>query len=149
MPLSNILKREAVIADLEACDRFEAIEKLINALAGGGGISADKKSLVLSEVIEREKLMATGMDHGVAVPHAIILGIDEEIAAFARAKVPVDFKAHDGKPSDLIFLLLIPQDPVIPHVRTLSRIVRLLGSEEIRRFIRRADTVEEIYEVFC
>ncbi|MBC8279138.1 MAG: PTS sugar transporter subunit IIA [FCB group bacterium] len=149
MPLSNILNRKAVIIDLEARDRFDAIEKLINVLSGSGGISADKKPLVLSEVIEREKLMATGMDHGVAVPHAMIAGIDEEIAAFARAKGPVDFKAHDGKPSDLIFLLLIPQDPVIPHVRTLSRIVRLLGSEEIRRFIRRADTAEEIYEVFC
>ena len=149
MPLSDILKREAVIADLEARDRFEVIEKLINMLADSGGISADQKSPVLSEVIEREKLMATGMDYGVAVPHAMIAGIEEETAAFARMKAPVDFASHDGRLSDLIFLLLIPQDPVIPHVRTLSRIVRLLGSEEIRRIIRRADTAEEIYDVFC
>ena len=149
MPLSNILKKESIIIDLEARDRFAAIEQLVNVLMDAGEISVDRKSMVLSEVIEREKLMPTGMDHGVAVPHAIILGIDEEIAAFARAKVPVDFESHDGKMSDLIFLLLIPQDPVIPHVRTLSRIVRLLGSEENRRYIRRCNSVEEVHEVFC
>ena len=148
MPLSEILKKEAVLLNLKAEDRFEAIKKLVQALVRAGVLAESIKPIVEYEVIEREKLLGTGMEHGVAVPHGLVDGVDSEVAAFAKADTPIDFEAQDGAPVDLIFLLIIPPGPTFVRVRRLSEIVRLLHQERIRQKIREANTVEEIYELF-
>jgi len=148
MLLTDILKKEAVISDLAVKDKFEAIAQLVKRLVDSGVISGEKYESIVKEVIVRERLMPTGIDFGVAVPHAILPGLEDEIACFGRAHPAVDFNAQDGKPADLIFLLLIPQDPITPHIKMLSRIVRLFSSEEKRQALRQAKTVEEIYRIF-
>jgi len=148
MPLTDILKKTSIIPDLSAKDKFAAIEKLVKKLVDNGEIPPQNYNLIVSEVILREKLMPTGIDYGVAIPHAILSNLETEIAAFGRANPSLDFQAQDGKPADLIFLLLIPQDPITPHIKTLSRIVRLFSNEEKRLALRQALSVEDIYKVF-
>ena len=148
MVLSDILTKETLILDLKAQNKFEAIEKMIIQLVLSGEIPKDLQSVIINEVIEREKLMPTGIDHGVAIPHAIAVQVDREIACFARANPPLDFDSQDGRPCDLLFLLLIPQDPVTPHIKTLSRIVHLFSNDFCRKRIREAQNVDELYAVF-
>ncbi|NQS97419.1 MAG: PTS sugar transporter subunit IIA [candidate division Zixibacteria bacterium] len=148
MALSRILRKEAVLTELNAQDRFDAIKRLVKVLVDTGALDESLQLLSEREVIERENTCPTGLDHGVALPHALVDGLNCEIAAFAKAVPPIDFSAKDGVPADLIFLLLVPQEPVVPHVRTLSQIVHLFNNESKRNRIRRAKTKEEIYEIF-
>lgn len=148
MVLTDILKKESLKLDLKAQNKFEAIEKMVIQLVQSGEIPQDLQSEIIKEVIDREKLMPTGIDHGVAIPHAIAVQVDREIACFARANPPLDFDSQDGRLCDLIFLLLIPQDPVIPHIKTLSRIVHLFSSDFCRKRLREAQDVDELYAVF-
>lgn len=148
MALSEILKKESILLELDAVDRYDAIRKMVGHLADKEIIDDNLRPAVEREVIEREKIMGTGLEHGVAVPHALIEELSCETAAFGRTVQPVDFSARDGRPCDLIFLILIPQEPIVPYVRRLSEIVRLLKNEDNRRKIREAESVEEIFEVF-
>ncbi|MBC8203911.1 MAG: PTS sugar transporter subunit IIA [FCB group bacterium] len=148
MSLTEILRKEAVILRLEADDRFQAIRLMIQHLVDIGLLDEKMQNKVENEVIEREKILGTGLENGVAVPHALIEGIQEELGVFARCVRPIDFSFKDEIKSDLIFLLIVPLEPVIPHVRRLSQIVKILYKEEVRKRIRAATTIDEIYEVF-
>ena len=93
---------------------------------------------VLDAVIEREKLGSTGVGHGVAIPHARTDLVDQVCGVFARLKQPVDFDAVDGRPADLIFLLLAPEDAGAEHLKALAQVSRLFRREDIRRSLRAA-----------
>lgn len=148
MPLTEILKKETIIPDLKAADNAEAIGRLVEVLVDAGVLRRDLREKVEKETVEREKVLGTGMEHGVAVPHACIAGIEVEMGAFGKAKKGVDFGAEDGTLSDLIFLLIIPCESMSIHVRRLSEIVKVLNVEDNREKIRRAETADDIYRIF-
>ncbi len=149
MAITEILNRDAIILDLSVRDRFDAIRELVAVLVETGVLKEELHEAVVNEIMEREQILGTGMEHGVAVPHACISGIGAEMAAFARAHPALDFGAEDRTPSDLIFLLLIPCETMSAHVRRLSEIVKVLNVERNRDAIREAESGEEIYQVFA
>ena len=148
MPLKDILRKEAIVLDLEAEDKFAVIKKLIDHLASEGIIDESCRDTAIKEAIAREKLMPTGLENGVAVPHAISDGIECHGAVFGRLKNPVDFGAQDGIDCDLIFLILIHPEPQVPYVQILSQIVRVFREEDNREKARKAVTPDEIYSLF-
>ena len=148
MPLKDILQKEAILLDFEAEDKFDAIRKLIDHLAAEGIITDECRETAIKEAFAREKLMPTGLENGVAVPHAISDGIECHGAVFGRLKKPVDFGAQDGIECDLIFLILIHPEPQVPYVQILSQIVRVFREEENRDKARKAVTADEIYSLF-
>jgi PTS system nitrogen regulatory IIA component len=80
---------------------------------------------VLAGLNEREQLGSTGFGQGVAIPHAKIDGLDDIYALFARLGEPVDYKAIDGRPVDLVFVLLSPPDAGAEHLKALAAISRV------------------------
>lgn len=148
MPITDILKRDAVVEQFSAEDRCDAIRKLVDFMFLQGFLTENNHVNVECEAVEREMIMPTGLEEGVAVPHAVVEGLERQMAAFGRADPPVDFIAHDGKPCDLIFLILIPGDEVVPYVQRLSEIVRFFKSEKNRELLRNAQNSDEIYDVF-
>jgi len=99
-------------------------------------------------VIEREKIMSTGVGKGFAIPHAKSNSVNEIIAAFGKLDEPVDFQALDGQPVNLIFLLVGRENLVGPHIKLLSRISRMMNRDEFRENLAKAQTADEIYELF-
>ena len=148
MAVKDILKIEAVIADLKASDRCDAIKKLVERLTDSGILEAKYRKKMECEAIAREEMMPTGLEDGVAVPHAVVEGLDRQIGAFGRALHPIDFLALDGKPCDLIFLILIPNDKVVPYVKRMAELVKFFRNAANRKRIREAKSAEQIYEVF-
>ena len=53
---------------------------------------------------------STGFGQGVAIPHGKIDGLGRIYGLFVRLAEPVDYKAIDSRPVDIIFLLLSPPD---------------------------------------
>jgi PTS system nitrogen regulatory IIA component len=75
--------------------------------------------------MEREQLGSTGFGQGVAIPHGKIEGLGRIYCLFARLAEPVGYKAIDGRPVDLVFLLLSPPDAGAEHLKALAAISRL------------------------
>jgi PTS system nitrogen regulatory IIA component len=80
---------------------------------------------ILAGLNEREQLGSTGFGHGVAIPHTKIDGLVQIYGLFARLAEPVDYKAIDGRPVDLVFLLLSPVNAGAEHLKALASISRV------------------------
>jgi PTS system nitrogen regulatory IIA component len=97
-------------------------------------LNADPAAIIAS-VAERERLGSTGFGNGVAIPHGKIDGLAQVYCLAARLSEPVDYKAVDGQPVDLVFFLLSPPDAGAEHLKALAAVSRV---------IRHAPTLEKL-----
>src|SRR3974390_1648614 len=123
MQISDFLSRENVLFNARLGDKNELLEKL--ALAASTKISVPAGE-ILAELTNREKLGSTGLGDGIAVPHARLSSIIKPFGVFARLKQPIDFDAIDGKPVDIVFLLLLPPKTQSEPLRALACVARKL-----------------------
>ena len=87
--------------------------------------SASTPAAILASLAERERLGSTGFGQGVALPHGKIEGLTRIYGMFVRLGEPVDFKALDKVPVDLVFLLLSPPEAGAEHLKALAAISRV------------------------
>ena len=113
---------------------------------GGQRLGSDPAP-ILASISEREQLGSTGFGQGVAIPHGKIEGLTRIYCLFARLAEPIDYKAIDGKPVDLVFLLLSPPDAGAEHLKALaaiSRVTRHLPTLEKMRGARSRDALAAV-----
>jgi mannitol/fructose-specific phosphotransferase system IIA component (Ntr-type) len=148
MKLLDLLREPLIKIGLEAKTKEAAIEELIDLLVDKGEISAADRPRVTKAVFDRERARSTGMEHGVALPHGAVEGLEEVAAALGTARgAGIDFQAIDKKPTHLIVLLAIPQNLLQFHVKTLAGIARLLNDEGLRERLQSANTAGEAVAV--
>ncbi|MCE9582171.1 MAG: CNNM domain-containing protein [Planctomycetes bacterium] len=144
--LSEIVSTEAVCLDLVPGSKEQIIRRL--AL----GIAKSRKDVdpgkALPAVLKREALASTGLGMGVAIPHGRVEGLERPAAALGRSSQGLDFKSLDGKPVHLVFLILSPPHDEGAHLHILEKISSLLLSDYLRDRLEKAQTAEEVMEVF-
>jgi PTS system nitrogen regulatory IIA component len=144
MQLSEFLDFSAIKPALPAGNKRALLQQL--AQLAGQRLSVDSGA-VLSSVLERERLGSTGFGQGVAIPHGKVEELTNIYAFFARLSEPVDYKAIDGEPVDLVFLLLSPVDAGAEHLKALaaiSRVVRHAPTLEKMRGARSRDALAAV-----
>lgn len=135
LALSSILGPDAVMAGVEATDK----KQLLQLLAKQAATQLKTEEHVLFDVLwEREKLGTTGVGHGIAIPHARVPGLLHVSGMFARLSSSVSFDAVDGKPVDLVFLLLAPEDAGADHLHALATVSRALRDPALCEALRKA-----------
>ena len=122
MQLANFLDCDAIKTSLPGGNKRSLLQQLANL--AGQRISVES-SVISSALNEREQLGSTGFGQGVAIPHAKIEGLGEVYGLFVRLGEPVDYKAIDGRPVDLVFLLLSPPNAGAEHLKALAAISRV------------------------
>ena len=147
MKIGDLLKEGQIAAGFQARDKWEAITKLVDLLIAQGRLKAEQRDAVYAALAAREKVASTGMEHGVAIPHASVDGVEEALAALAISSEGVPFQSADGRPARLIILLVIPRKAVQKHIRTLAGIARLLQYEEMRDALTGARSAREALQV--
>lgn len=146
MKICDILKKDKIIPSMKGKTKFDLINELVDLFKDDERV-IDLEGMRQS-VIEREKIMSTGVGKGFAIPHAKSNSVNDIIAAFGKLDEPVDFQALDGQPVNLIFLLVGRENLVGPHIKLLSRISRMMNRDEFRENLTKAQTIDEIYELF-
>jgi nitrogen PTS system EIIA component len=146
MNISDFLASSDVIIDVNAADK----QKLLQALARKAGsvldILADR---VLAELRKREELGSTGVGGGVALPHARFHQVSRPIGMLLRLRKPIEFEAVDGRPVDIVFLLLLPESPDGEQLSTLAAIARLLRKPDVAAALRKARDSTEMYRALA
>src|SRR6185503_13516820 len=132
MDLGDILTPEQINPDLQAANRWEAIDELINRLVDAGKIQSEHRDAIVGVVKKRESSMSTGIGFGVGIPHASTDLIHDVVGAFGRSKKGVNFDSLDNQPVSLVMLFLVPQGQFQKHLHTLARIAKLLHRKEFR-----------------
>jgi PTS system nitrogen regulatory IIA component len=100
---------------------------------------------ICDALVAREHMGSTGIGAGIAVPHARMDGLKDIFALFARLDQPIDFAAVDGRPVDVIVLLLIPPDAGSRHLAALACVSRQLRRPGMAERLRRAKDAGELY----
>ena len=126
MQLSDFLDFDAIKTSLPGGSKRALLQQLANL--AGQRLALDA-SAILASLNEREQLGSTGFGQGVAIPHGKIEGLTRIYCLFARLAESVDFKAIDGKPVDLVFLLLSPPDAGAEHLKALAAVSRVTRHE--------------------
>jgi PTS system nitrogen regulatory IIA component len=122
MNLADFLDCDAIKTALPGGNKRSLMQQLANLAAQRLGIDP---AIVLAGLNEREQLGSTGFGHGVAIPHAKIEGLESIYGLFVRLGEPIDYKAIDGTPVDLVFLLLSPAGAGAEHLKALAAISRV------------------------
>jgi fructose-specific phosphotransferase system IIA component len=146
MKVSEILSKEFIIAELNSNDKESAINELIDLFKNDPRVEDIEK--VRTAVLEREKIMSTGVGKGFAIPHGKTDSVKEILAAFGRKKDGIDYEALDGNPVNLIFLLVGRDTMISAHIKLLSRISRMMNKDDFRSRLLDAQNSEEIMNVF-
>ncbi len=133
MRLMDILRESLIKIGIEASNKWDAIDELIDYLITEHEIKITDRETVLRAVVAREKSLSTGMQHGVAIPHGAVDCIDEVVACMGISREGLDFESLDGKPTHFLMLLVIPKNKFQSHVKTLAGIARLLNSDSLRQ----------------
>src|SRR5436305_12423144 len=133
MPLSDILAPHAVLPTLRVSSKKQFLH---DAAAKAAELCGQSELTIFETLQQREKLGSTGVGNGIAIPHGKLPKLDKLVGLFARLETPIDFEALDGKPVDLVFVLLAPESAGADHLRALARISRLLRDGEVARRLR-------------
>jgi PTS system nitrogen regulatory IIA component len=144
MQLADFLDFEAIKTSLPGGNKRSLLQQLANLAAQRLG--ADPAA-ILASISEREQLGSTGFGQGVAIPHGKIDGLAQIYGLFTRLGEPVDYKAIDGRPVDLVFLLLSPLDAGADHLKALaaiSRVTRNAATLEKMRGARSRDALAAV-----
>jgi mannitol/fructose-specific phosphotransferase system IIA component (Ntr-type) len=147
MELSDILSKEQIITDLQAADRWQAIDELINLLVATGKIKAEHHDAISAVVKKRESSMSTGIGFGIGIPHASTDLIYEVVGALGRSRKGVNFDALDNQPVNLLMLFLVPQGQFQKHLHTLANIAKLLHKAEFRQALEQAPNAEAMLKI--
>ncbi len=149
MRLSELLRAQDLIVDFRPTDKWEAIGALVDHMVAVGHMSAELGEHVLEAVISRERSMSTGMENGIAIPHAAVDDLESVVACMGvvSADEGLSFESIDGRPARLIILLVIPKPQKLLHIRTLADVARLLGKQDARDALLAATSAEEAHAV--
>ncbi|MDC2825003.1 PTS IIA-like nitrogen regulatory protein PtsN [Rodentibacter pneumotropicus] len=101
-------------------------------------------------LFEREKLGNSGLGNGVAMPKAKLPAeaSDKALAVFLQLETPIDYDAQDGKPVDLVFAVLVPENQCQTYIPVLSDLTEKLIDKNFLKQLRSAKSADEIWQVF-
>src|SRR5712664_1466245 len=147
MDLGDILGPEQIIPGMNASNRWEAIDELINNLVATGKIKPEHHDAISSVVKKRESSMSTGIGFGIGIPHASTDLIHEVVGALGRSKKGINFDALDNQPVNLVMLFLVPQGQFQKHLHTLATIAKRLHKSEFRQALLDAPDAEVMLKI--
>ncbi len=134
MRLSELLEPSDILVGLQASDKWACIDRMLEHLVREKRIPAQHAPALREAVLTRERSMSTGMERGIAIPHAAVEQLAAPVAALAVIQAPggLSFDTIDASPARYVVLLLIPRHQKLVHIRTLAEIARVLGDEGVR-----------------
>ena len=138
MDLGDILGPQQILPEMQAGDRWEAIDELIKNLVSTTKIKPEQQEAISAVVKKRESSMSTGIGFGIGIPHASTDLITEVVGALGRSKKGINFDALDSQPVTLAMLFLVPQGQFQKHLHTLANIAKLLHRSEFRQALMQA-----------
>lgn len=140
LPISN------VVTQLDASSKKRVFEQAGLLFENNQGIN---RSTVFDSLFARERLGSTGLGQGIAIPHGRIKGLKEPTGAFFRLATPIQFDAPDGKPVNLLFVLLVPEQANEQHLQLLSELAQMFSDRGFRDGLCQASDSEAIHQMFA
>lgn len=145
MNLRKNLSPQTIRVGLQGSTKNQIIEELLDLIVATGKVR--DRDTALSDLMAREQKMSTGMEHGVAIPHAKTDVVDGLLVALGTHSEGVDFDSLDGTPARIFIMTLSPKNRSGPHIQFLAEISRILRSESVREMMLAAGSPDELLRI--
>ena len=151
MQLTKLFTAQDLLVNFRPGDKWEAITQMLDHLCESGRIPAEAAEAAREAVLAREQSMSTGMEHGIAIPHGAVDGLEEVAACMGivGGEAGLPFDSIDGGPARLVVVLVIPRDQKLLHIRTLADVARALTKEAVREALLESETSDEAWEILA
>jgi mannitol/fructose-specific phosphotransferase system IIA component (Ntr-type) len=146
MKLTQYIRPECFLPDLPEKTREEALRRIVHAVAEKGHIKDEEA--VYAKLMARENVQSTAVGNGIAIPHCFTEDIPDLIITVARSRNGIEFDSFDGRPTQVIFLLMGNREEHSLHLKALARIARLIKSTAFIEKIVASSTTEEMVRAF-
>ena len=146
MAIGDIIDADQVLVGLRAADKGQLLREL--AERAGTALALPPRA-IFDALQAREALGSTGLGKGFALPHARLEALPQRYALFARLARPIDFNAIDGRPVDLVILLLTAVNGGNEHLSTLAALSRPLRDDGFMQKLRAAADAPAVYRLLA
>ena len=102
---------------------------------------------VFNALMAREQLGSTGLGDGTAIPHCRVSCCQKILGALITVDNPIDFDSIDGKPVDILFVLLVPEQKTDEHLKVLAELAELFNDEDFCYTLRHTQDSEDLYNI--
>ena len=142
--IAHLLDTAQIALDLDVPSKARLFDA-VGTMFAQRGLDAAGNAASLTA---REKLGATGLGQGIAIPHGRIKGLKEARGAFVRLHEPVAFDAPDGKPVAQVFVLLVPEQATDLHLQLLSELAQMFSERAFRDRLASAKDPNDLLALF-
>ena len=146
MKPQQILSLERCHSGLDGVSRKRILGTVSRLLAEA--VPALDGELLYQALMVREGLGSTGLGNGIAIPHCRLQTCDCIVGSLISLREPIDFDAIDGKPVDLLFVLVVPVEHTDEHVRTLARLAEMFSDGGFCKRLRGTEDRQGLYQTY-
>jgi len=140
--IEEFLDEDLIVFVDKVEDKFTMIEKMVDRALKKGIIMT--REPILHKIREREELESTGVIEGIAIPHARTEAVKGLLIIIGVIKEGLDFDSLDGKPVNIVFLIVAPEDAKHVYIQILARISRMCRQEDFRKSLLDAGSPSQI-----
>lgn len=146
MKITDLLRKDIMILDLQATEKEAVIDEMIASLDKHGVVTdaAEFKDAIL----KREAQSSTGLGDGIAMPHAKNKAVAKPTVLFAKSQKGVEYESLDGQPAYIFFMIAVPDGANNTHLETLAALSRKLIDKEFVDQLKNATTPDEVHALF-
>lgn len=137
-PIAALLAPERIAWNVPAGSKKRALEILSELLAKG--VAEHDAGAIFASLVQREKLGSTGVGQGIALPHGRLAGLEAPVGAVLRLAEPIDYDSSDGRPADIFFALLVPEQCAEDHLQIMRRLAELFRDGRTGEALRGLDS---------
>jgi mannitol/fructose-specific phosphotransferase system IIA component (Ntr-type) len=132
VPLVDHLQASNVLLDPKVSNKWDLLDQMVDHMVESGALAKDLSAAAKTALVDRERSVSTGMEQGIAVPHAALDQLECLKVAMALVPAGLEFQSVDGKPAQIVLLLLVPKSEKLLHLSILTEIARRLGVATFR-----------------
>jgi len=143
---SDFIHEANILPHLSGQTKVDVIKELLDHMHKLGFVS--NYETALNDILVRENHLSTGLENGIAIPHAKTEGVEKLSIVFGIKNSGIDFDSLDAKPAKFIFLVLSPKNTSGPHIQALALISRNLSISKNRDSLQSANSADEIANIF-
>jgi mannitol/fructose-specific phosphotransferase system IIA component (Ntr-type) len=145
MRLTEFLSLETIKVPLEGTTKEEILRELVGLTCRGAEETFCDD--VYRTILEREWLMSSGIGQGIALPHGFWTHETPFAGSLGIPAQPIEFDSIDGKPVEIVFLLVCDEEHINTKLKALARVSRLLHREDFRQGLAASTSAEEAMRV--
>ncbi len=145
MKILDLLSRETMVMNLKGDTKEAVIDELVDLLDGAGKLN--DRDEYREAILAREAQSSTGLEEGIAIPHAKTKAVRTPALAFGLHRRGVDYQSLDEEPSNLFFMIAASEGASDSHIETLSKLTTYLLDDDFREALLKAESKDEVVRI--